>query len=127
MASTDKGVIAAASLFCGDGLIAAFNQANTRIGIGDSSTAFAVSQTDLQAVTNKLRKALDSAPVRSNNSIDYTSTFALSDAVYAWNEVSLNNSASGDHMATRRVLTGFGSKPSNEQWTITLTVVFTPA
>lgn len=126
MATTDKGAIAAASLFCGDGAISPFNLANARIGVGDSSASFSVSQTDLQAATNKLRKALDSAPVRSNNSIDYTASFGLSEGNYAWNEIGLFNSASGDYMATRRTLSGFGTKTSSEQWTVTITVVFTP-
>lgn len=127
MASTDKGVIAAASLFCGDGVITAFNTANARLGVGDSSTAFAASQTDLQAATNKLRKGLDSAPARTNNSVDYTATFGTADANFAWNELGLFNSASGDYMATRRTLTGFGTKTNTDTWTITATVVFTAA
>lgn len=127
MASTDKGVIAAASLFIGDGVIAAFNASNARIGVGDSSTAFAASQTDLQAATNKFRKLIDSAPARTNNSVDFTSSFALAEANYAWNEIGLFNSPSGDHMATRRTLSGFGTKTSSEQWVVTLTVVFTAA
>lgn len=127
MASTDKGVIAAASLFVGDGLIAAYNASNARVGVGDSSTAFAASQTDLQAATNKFRKLVDSAPVRSNNSVDFTASYALAEANYAWNEIALFNSASGDHMATRRTLSGFGTKTSSEQWVVTLTVVFTAA
>ncbi len=127
MASTDKGVIAAASLFIGDGAINAFNVTNSRIGVGDSSTAFAASQTDLQAATNKLRKIVDSAPIRTNNSVDFTSTFTTSEANFAWNEMALFNSASGDYMATRRTLTGFGTKTSSDTWIVTITVVFTAA
>ncbi len=127
MASTDKGIIAAMSLLIGDGTAVAFNATNARIGVGDSSTAFAVSQTDLQASTNKLRKIVDGAPVRTSNSVDFTSTFQLAEANFAWNEIALFNSASGDYMATRRILTGFGTKTSTEVWTITLTVVGTAA
>lgn len=127
MATTDKGAIAIASLLVGDAAIVAFNQTNARIGTGDSSTAFAASQTDLQASTNKLRKGLDSAPIRTSNSIDYTATFGLAEGNYAWNEIALFNAASGDYMATRRVITGFGTKPGTEQWTVTLTVVATAA
>jgi hypothetical protein len=126
MATTDKGAIAAASLFCGDAAINAFNVTNSRIGVGDSSTAFAASQTDLQAATNKLRKIVDSAPVRTTNSVDYTTTYGLAEANFEWLEIALFNSSSGDHMATRRTLSGFGTKTSSEQWTVTLTVVFTP-
>lgn len=121
MATTDKGKEAVASLFCGDGVIAAYNVTNARIGVGDSSTAFSVAHTDLQG-TNKLRKGLDSAPVRTTSSIDYTATFGLSEANFAWNEIALFNAASGDYMATRRTLTGFGTKTSSESWTVTITL-----
>jgi hypothetical protein len=127
MASTDKGVIAAASLFIGDGLVNAFNSTNARIGVGDSSTAFAASQTDLQAATNKFRKLVDSAPARTNNSVDFTSTFTTSEANFAWNEMALFNSSSGDYMATRRTLSGFGTKTSSDTWIVTITVAFTAA
>lgn len=127
MATTDKGAIAVASLFIGDGSVNAFNSTNARIGVGDSSTAFAADQTDLQAATNKLRKAVDSAPSRTNNSIDFTATFETDEGNFEWNEIGLFNSASGDYMATRRTLTGFGTKTSSETWTVTLTVAVTAA
>jgi hypothetical protein len=127
VATTNKGAIAAASLLCGDGAVQPFNATNARIGVGDSTTAFAASQTDLQASTNKLRKIVDGAPVRTSNSVDFTSTFQLSEANFAWNEIALFNSSSGDYMATRRVLSGFGTKSSSEVWTVTLTVVATAA
>ncbi len=127
MATTDKGAIAVINLFAGTGAVNAFNATNSRVGVGDSSTAFAASQTDLQAATNKLRKIVDSAPVVTSNSADYTATFGLAEANYAWNEIAIFNSASGDYMATRRTLTGFGTKPNTEAWTVTLTVVATPA
>lgn len=127
MATTDKGAIAIASLFCGDAVVNAFNSTNARIGVGDSTTVFSATQTDLQAATNKFRKLIDSAPARTNNTIDYVATFQSSEANFAWNEMALFNSSSGDYMATRRVLTGFGTKTSSNTWTVTLTLVATAA
>jgi hypothetical protein len=54
------------------GLAAAFVAFVTTpyLGVGDSSTAFAATQTDLQAATNKLRKAgrrLSAPPARSRS------------------------------------------------------------
>jgi hypothetical protein len=126
MATTDKGAVAIINLFCGTGTVGAFNASNARIGVGDSSTAFSASQTDLLGI-NKLRKLVDGAPVVSSNSADFTATFGLSDANWEWLEIGLFNSSSGDYMATRRTLTGFGTKTSSETWTVTLTVVATPA
>lgn len=123
MATTDKGAIAVASLLVQDGAVQPFNLTNARVGVGDGTAAFAANQTDLQG-TNKLRKALDSAPVRTNNAVDFTSTFALAEGNFAWNELALFNAASGDYMATRRTIS-LGTKPSSEAWTITLTVTVT--
>ena len=54
-----------------------FNNANSLIGVGDSMTAFAASQTDLQAASNKLRKAMDATyPQVAANVLTFRSTFA---------------------------------------------------
>src|SRR5262245_64648861 len=41
------------SQLIGAGVVTAFNNANAHTGVGDSSTAAALTQTDLQAATNK--------------------------------------------------------------------------
>jgi hypothetical protein len=125
MPTTDKGTIAIASLFMGDAVVPAFNQANSRIGVGDSSAAFASNQVDLQG-SNKFRKLVSIAPVRTANTIDYKTTFQPGEASFAWNELALFDSPAGDYMATRRTIAGFGTKPAGEAWTITLTVITAP-
>lgn len=122
MATTDKGKEAVASLFCGDGVIGAYNGTNTRVCVGDGSTAFSAAQTDLVG-TNKYRKLVDGAPVRTANSMDYTATFGLAEANFEWLEIGIANSSSGDYLATRRTITGFGTKTSAETWTVTVTLV----
>jgi len=126
MATTDAGAVAIANLFAGSGAVNAFNVTNARIGVGDGSTAFAATQTDLVG-TNKFRKIVNTAPVVTANSIDYTSTFTSTEGNFAWNEMALFNSSSGSYMATRRTVTSFGTKTSSDTWIITLTVVVTPA
>lgn len=91
-------------LFAGAGGTA-FNNANAYIGIGDSSTAPAVGQTDLQAASNKLRKAMDATfPSRSGQVMTYKSTFGTSDANYAWNEISMFNAAAAGTMSNRALV-----------------------
>lgn len=91
----------------------AFNNANAYIGIGDSSTAAAVGQTDLQAATNKLRKAMDATfPSRSGQVMTYKSTFATTDANYAWNEIGLFNASSAGSMFSRAVISSPFTKTS---------------
>lgn len=102
--------------------VTAFNNANTYIGVGDSSTAYASSQTDLQAATNKLRKAMDATyPSRAGAVITFRSTFATTDANFAWNEVGIFNASSAGTMLTREN-TSLGTKPSTQQWVFTVTL-----
>lgn len=100
----------------------AYNNANSYLGSGDSSTAFAVSQTDLQAATNKLRKAMDSTfPSRSGQVVTFKSTFATGDANWAWAEVAIFNAAAAGTMLARS--TGsYGTKTSAASWVLSYTL-----
>jgi hypothetical protein len=99
-----------------------FTTANAQIGVGDSTTAFAATQTDLQAATNKLRKAMDSGyPTRSANVLTFKSTFGSSEANFAWNEWSVFNAASAGTMLNRKV-ESLGTKASGSTWVLTVTI-----
>ena len=115
-----------ASWICGEATTnyAYYNNANTYLGVGDSTTSYANSQTDLQASSNKTRKGMDSGyPSRSGSVITYRSTFATSDANYAWNEVGIFNAASGGQMLTRDVpAVSLGTKPNTQSWQLTVTL-----
>lgn len=107
--------------------VTAFNNANAHIGVGDSTTAFAAGQTDLQAATNKLRKAMDATyPSGATNVITFRSTFATGDANFAWQEWGVFNSASGGTMLNRKV-ESLGTKTSSQTWQYTVTLTFTTA
>ena len=98
-----------------------FNNANATIGVGDSTTAFAVTQTDLQAATNKLRKAMDATyPTRSGNVLTFRSTFATTEANFAWAEWAVFNAATAGTMLNRKV-EALGTKASTQSWQITVT------
>jgi hypothetical protein len=104
-----------------------FNNANSYIGVGDSTTAFAVSQTDLVAATNKLRKAMDATyPQGASNVITWRSTFATGDANYAWQEWGVFNASSSGTMLNRKV-ESLGTKTSAQTWQFTVTLTFTTA
>lgn len=99
----------------------AFNNANSYIGVGDSTTAFAATQTDLQASTNKLRKAMDATyPQVSTNTITFRSTFATTDANFAWQEWGVFNASSAGTMMNRKV-ESLGTKTSAQTWQFTVT------
>jgi hypothetical protein len=100
----------------------AFNNANAYLGVGDSSTAFAAGQTDLQAATNKLRKAMDATyPQVAGNVQTFRATFGTSEANFAWNEWGIFNASSGGTMMNRKV-ESLGTKTSAQSWQITVTL-----
>lgn len=108
--------------------VTAFDNTNARIGVGDSTTAFAASQTDLQASTNKLRKAMDATyPQRATNVLTFRSTFSTSEANYAWEEWGVFNAASGATSMLSRKVEALGTKPSNQTWQFTTTLTITTA
>ena len=104
-----------------------FSNANSYIGVGDSTTAYAAGQTDLQASTNKLRKAMDATyPQLSTNVITFRSTFGTSDANFAWQEWGVFNGSSGGTMLNRKV-ESLGTKTSAQTWQFTVTLTVTTA
>lgn len=105
----------------------AFNNANAHIGVGDSSTAFSAAHTDLQAASNKLRKAMDATyPSGGSNVIAFRSTFGTSDANFAWQEWGVFNASSSGTMLNRKV-ESLGTKTSAQSWQFTVTLTFTTA
>lgn len=106
-----------------------FNNSNAAIGVGDSSTAAAATQTDLQASTNKLRVAMNTSyPTHTDGTtstsatITFQSSFGSSSANYAWNEVAIfNSSTAGIGRMLNRLVQSFGTK-SGGTWSMTVTV-----
>ena len=104
-----------------------FSNANAHLGVGDSATAFAATQTDLQAATNKLRKAMEATyPQRTANVLTFRSLFGTGDANFAWAEWGVFNAASAGTMLSRKV-EALGTKTSAQSWQLTATVTITAA
>ena len=100
------------------------------LGVGDSSSAVAATQTDLQAASNKTRKAMDATyPTHTDGTTSaaasavWKSTFGTGDANFAWNEAALFNGSSGGRMLNRK-LVSMGTKTSADTWTLSLTATF---
>ncbi|MBI3771462.1 MAG: hypothetical protein HY272_01965 [Gammaproteobacteria bacterium] len=101
--------------------VTAFNAANAYLGVGDSTAVFAATQTDLQAATNKLRKAMEATyPQRSANVLTFRSLFGTADANWAWAEWGVFNAASAGTMMNRKV-EALGTKTSAQSWQLTIT------
>lgn len=115
-----------------------FINANAAIGVGDTATAFVNTQTDLQGSvygTNKDKKAMDAGyPSILANVITFRSTFATSEANYAWQEWAVFNfpaetapsAPAGEYMINRKV-ESLGTKTSEETWEITVELTVTAA
>lgn len=107
-----------------------FDNTNAAIGAGDSTTAAVATHTDLQAVTNKLRKGMDATyPLHTDgttiasNVITFRSTFGTSDANFDWQEIGIFNSPTA---ATGRMLNrktqAIGVKTSSISRVVTATI-----
>lgn len=107
-----------------------FSNANAALGVGDSTAATAATQTDLQAATNKLRKAMDAtypqhtdATTAGAASAVFRATFGTADANWVWNEWAVFNSptAATGRMLNRKV-EALGTKTSSSTWVLTITL-----
>lgn len=100
-----------------------YNNANAELGVGDSSTAEAATQTDLQAATNKLFKAMDASypTYGTSQKITFRATFTGSEANFAWNEFSVRNGNTANKNLNRKV-SSQGTKTSGQTWQVTLDI-----
>lgn len=126
MAITNTGAILAAQCLMNDS--ATFlNSSNSHLGVGDSSTAFAAAQTDLQAASNKIRKAMEAGyPTRSSGALTFRSLFGTSEANFAWSEWALFNASSSGTMFSRKV-ESLGTKTNTQSWQLTATITVAAA
>jgi hypothetical protein len=103
------------------------NASNAYLGVGDSTTAFTASQTDLQAATNKVRQGMDAGyPIRSGAAVTLRALFGTSAANFAWQEWATFNAASSGVMWQRKV-ESLGTKTNTQSWQLTVTLTFAAA
>jgi hypothetical protein len=113
------------ALICGLGTPTKWDSGNARLGVGDSNTAAADSQTGLQAETNKTYKAMDASyPQRSSQTVEWRATFGSSEANYAWEEYTVVNAATDAGKNLNRKVACKGTKVSGETWMLSLQITF---
>lgn len=99
-----------------------YNNANAYLGVGDSTTAFANTQTDLQSSSNKTRVGMNATyPSVATNVITAQSTFSTGQANYAWNEWGFFNASTAGQMFNREV-SSLGTKTATATWQLTITI-----
>lgn len=97
------------------------------LAVGDNTTAFAQGQTDLQASSNKLRKAMDGGyPTRNSGTLTFRSTFGTSEANFAWNEWGIFDAGAAGTMYGRKQ-EALGTKTSAQTWQLTATITVAAA
>lgn len=118
-AMVDGGIDRLLLLLVGGGGTA-YNNASAFLGVGDSATAWATAQTDLQAATNKLRTAMKATyPVTGTKKQTFASDFTTGQANWVWNEWCIANAVSGATSLLSRKVEALGTKASGT-WTLTV-------
>lgn len=131
---TTAGLNRLTSLLNGAGGQAATNTA-TRLGVGNSNTAAAVGQTDLQAAAgagNRQFKVMDATfPSQSNGVLTAKATYPTGEANFVWNEWCLDIGAptvadgtTVNALMLNRKVESLGTKASGS-WALTVTVTIT--
>jgi hypothetical protein len=107
------------------GTATVFSNANAYLGVGDSSTAAAATQTALQASTNKLYKAMSATyPQIVDQTITFRAQFTSDEANFSWNEFTAANGNSDTAKNLNRKVSAQGTKASGQTWTLDLSITF---
>lgn len=128
---TTAGLNRLTSLLIGAGGQALTNTA-CRLGVGNSSTAAAVGQTDLQAsagAANRQFKVMDATfPTQANGVVTFKSTYPTGEANFVWNEWGVDVAAptvtdgtTVNALLFNRKVDSLGTKASGS-WALTATV-----
>jgi len=109
-----------------------WSNANAFLGVGDSVTAEAATQTELAAASNRFYKAMNATyPSRSSQTVTFQSDFTTTEANYAWQEWSVAagaTTASGAGFTNgtinlNRKVASLGTKASGT-WTLSGQITF---
>lgn len=110
------------------GAATALNATNSRVGVGDRSTAEAVGDTNLTTTTNSYFRLNDGGwPTQANGVITMKASFADAEANFAWNSWGIDSGTANGQAATaaliNRKLQSMGTKTSGV-WALTVTLTF---
>lgn len=102
-----------------------FGNANASLGVGDSTTAAAATQTALVATTNKLYKAMAATyPQISGQTTTWRAVFAGAEANFAWQEFTVANGTSDAAVNLNRKVSNQGTKTAGQTWTLDLGITW---
>lgn len=128
----NNGITVMLNILCGVQTTPLFNNAGSRLGVGDSNTAENATQTGLQAATNHYWLVADATyPQVAAQTITWQGTFGGSTANYLWTEFVVDDYGSAGstasaptydstRVALNRKMSGQGTKTSGQTWVLTL-------
>lgn len=117
----NEGINELFTLICGTGATK-WDNSNARLGVGNSNTAAAASQTALQGGSTQINAMDGGYPTYgSSQKATFRATFASSEGNFAWEEWSLDN-GSGALKSLNRKVSSLGTKVSGTTWVLTVEV-----
>lgn len=112
----NEGINTIWTLVCG-GSATPFNNANSYVGVGNSSAPESATQTGLQGTNKFYKKVDDGYPIYGTNQVaDWKITYEENEANFAWNEVTVANGNSDSAINLNRKVQSMGTKPAGEIW-----------
>ena len=119
----NEGITALLNLLTG-AAETAYSNANAYLGVGESTTAAAASQTGLQGSTKTYKAMASGYPSISGQTVTFRSVFGADDANNAWQEFTVVNASTdaGDNL--NRKVDNQGTKASGQSWTLDLAMTF---
>lgn len=129
---TNAGWTRMMNLFTNQGATQAFDATHCRIGVGNSNTAEAYTDTDLGAAAgsaNRWFQLVSGAGTLGTRTLSFSATFGTSDGNFAWNEFGLDQGTASGNTVTAILFNhkagiAQGTKASGQTWTATATLTF---
>jgi len=103
-----------------------YGNAAAYLGVGDSATAEAVTDTGLIAATNKFWRPMEATypTFTSPNKTTWRAVFGSTEANYAWNEFTVVNASTDTGDNLNRKTSSQGTKTSGQTWTLDLEITW---
>lgn len=129
---TNAGWTRLMNLLTNQGATQALDATHARIGVGNSNTAEAYTDTDLGAAAgsaNRWFQLVSGAGTLGTRTLSWSATFASADGNFAWNEFGIDQGTASGNTVTAILFNhkagiAQGTKASGQTWTATATITF---
>lgn len=119
----NEGIAVLQALLIG-GAGTAYSNANASLGVGNSATAAAASQTGLQGGSTAFATMDTGYPSISGQVTTWQAVFGGTEANFAWEEFTVVNATSDTGDNLNRKVSSQGTKASGQTWTLKLEITW---